>query len=264
MAGKTLLITALLLSSVPFSATAKSDHYAFEHGITGYTPAQFARLCIKCQAQAMGKGRSVMGYCPGDCGDVYANEICEQGEAMHCRPGPESQLQAAGPVVPAKPASAAAKTSVAAPSVAQAGAKEGESMLTSANGGVFWTSYAEGAGLKFYLSCSASTHALSFTFNAEKYRGRVLSKIRDIEKPFVLNVKNISGTDQKFPFIAYFTNGDGDDAWVEQGHLTSAFLDAFGQDGLLSVQTEEGLEAASWALKGTAKVRDTMRNTCQL
>jgi hypothetical protein len=147
MAGKILFITALLLSSVPFSATAKSaHHYAFERGITGYTPAQFASECIKCQSEALGVGRSVGGYCPGTCGDVYAKEICDQG-GMHCRPGPESQLQPPGPVVPANPASAAAAP-VGAPSAAQSGTKQVESMLNSANGGVNWTSYAESAGFK--------------------------------------------------------------------------------------------------------------------
>jgi hypothetical protein len=41
-------------------------------------------------------------------------------------------------------------------------------------------------------------------------------------------------------------------------------LDAFGREGRMSLQTGNGVELASWTLKGMSKVRELMRNTCQL
>jgi hypothetical protein len=265
MAGKTLLIIALLLSSVSFSATAKSDHYAFEHGITGYTPAQFARLCIKCQAQAMGKGRSVMGYCPGDCGDVYANEICEQGEAMHCRPGPEPQLQAAGPVVPAKQAPAAAKASVAAPSVAQVVKNPWDWSAQEEKTSVNATGLAVDRLSHFRLGCDADKHTVGFIFDADGYRGRSFTETSRFDQSIIFDIQQKSGVSQKFPLLATPT-GDGD--WMLKNDLTgdqaTAFLDSFGQEGRLSFQTARGVELASWTLKGTSQTRETMRKVCNL
>ena len=85
--GAWKLATAIILLSMTSSgAAAKTKHhYAFEHGITGYTPAQFARECIKCQSEAEEIGRSVGGYCPSDCGYVYAKEICDS--KGRCQPG---------------------------------------------------------------------------------------------------------------------------------------------------------------------------------
>jgi|SRR5208337_4228742 len=159
-------------------------------------------------------------------------------------------------------------------SVARASPSQEGWTITSTTGGVWAYSYTDREGFRLYFNCNASTHAASFTFNAEKYRGHDLAKIRDAEKPFVLDVKNVSGNHQRFPFIAYFTNADGDDAWVPKyftnaedawvpkSPLTSAFLDAFGQDGVLSVQTEKGLEAASWNLRATSRIRELFKSVC--
>jgi hypothetical protein len=264
MAGKTLLITVLLLSSVPFSATAKSaHHYAFEHGVTGYTPAQFARECIKCESEALGMGRSVMGYCPGDCGDVYSKEICDQGEGMHCRPGPESQLQAAGPVVPAKQASAAAKASVAVPSVVQAPKNYRDWSAQEESASVNASAMSVDGRSHFRLGCA--DNKLGFTFDADGYRGRSFTETSRFDQSIIFDIQQISGVDQKFSLVATPT-GDGD--WMLKndlvGNQATAFLDAFGREGRLSFQTAKGVELASWTLKGTAKVRDAMRNICQL
>ena len=267
MAGKTLFITALLLSSVPVSATAKSGHhYAFEHGVTGYTPAQFARECIKCQSEALGMARSVGGYCPGTCGDVYAKEICDQGgNGMHCRPGPESQLQTAGPVVPAKQAPAAAKAPVAAPSVAQAvknpwdwSAQEEETTVSASALAVDRRSH-------FSLGCDANKHTISFTFDADGYRGRSFTETSRFDQSIIFDIQQTSGVSQKFPLIATPT-GDGD--WMLKndlaGNQATAFLDSFGREGRLSFQTAKGVELASWTLKGTSQTRETMRKICNL
>ena len=82
----------------------------------------------------------------------------------------------------------------------------------------------------------------------------------------------MSGENQKFPIMA-FLGGDGGwatAAWGQTRDLgltdraATAFLDAFAQEGRLSLQTGNGVELASWPLKGTSKVRESMRNACQL
>jgi hypothetical protein len=59
--------------------------------------------------------------------------------------------------------------------------------------------------------------------------------------------------------------GDGD---FTQGKLTgseaSSFLDAFGEEGHLGLQTGKGIEVASWTLKGTSQIREAMRKVCNL
>jgi hypothetical protein len=77
--GWKLATAIILLSMTSSGAAAKTKHrYAFEHGITGYTPAQFARECIKCQGEAEEIGRSVGGYCPSDCGYVRKRNLRQQ------------------------------------------------------------------------------------------------------------------------------------------------------------------------------------------
>lgn len=67
------------------SAAGIPTKYAFQNGPNGYTPKQFAKECIRCQDEVLNAGRSVMGYCPGDCGQVYTTEICDS--QMKCHPG---------------------------------------------------------------------------------------------------------------------------------------------------------------------------------
>jgi hypothetical protein len=80
----------------------------------------------------------------------------------------------------------------------------------------------------------------------------------------------VSGGTKKFPLIAYMA---GDGAWPTgrnaqerglTGSAATAFLDAFGREGRMSLQTGEGVELAAWTLRDMSKVRELMRNTCQL
>jgi hypothetical protein len=244
VAGKRLFIAVILLGLASVGAIAKSNHHAFEHGITGYTPAQFALECIKCQREAFGAGRSVRGDCPGDCGDVYGKEICDSGDMeAHCRPGPASQLKAPAPL---------------AQSAASAGT---EWRVGSSDGVVSAMRFVH--GLETSLTCNAQMRATFLTVTFDKYKGGLLKTVQDAESPFILDVHDASGKDLKFPVIAYYTVGDGGDNWVFEKGLTPAFLDAFGQDGgRLSWRTTSGVEITSWPLQGTAKARSMMRQIC--
>lgn len=82
----------------------------------------------------------------------------------------------------------------------------------------------------------------------------------------------MSGENQKFPIMAFFFD---DGAWVTTrygetrdlgltGSAATAFLDAFAQEGRLNLQTGNGVELVSWTLRDTSKVRESMRNACQL
>ena len=82
----------------------------------------------------------------------------------------------------------------------------------------------------------------------------------------------MSGENQKFPIMAFFF---GDGGWATArcgetrdlgltGSAATAFLDAFAQEGRLNLQTGNGVELVSWTLKDTSKVRELMRNACQL
>jgi hypothetical protein len=106
------------------------------------------------------------------------------------------------------------------------------------------------------------------------YRGHALRKVVDLDQPFILEVRPVSGENQKFPLIAYMA---GDGAWPTghsgqggggdgglTGNAATAFLDAFGREGRMSLQTGNGVELASWTLKDMSKVRELVRNTCQL
>jgi hypothetical protein len=51
------------------------------------TPREFARQCVSCFNDAQQMGRSVGGYCPPDCVDIFSNNmVC--GNDGRCRLGP--------------------------------------------------------------------------------------------------------------------------------------------------------------------------------
>ena len=55
-----------------------------------------------------------------------------------------------------------------------------------------------------------------------------------------------------------------EESWSFTGGEATAFLDTFGQDGRLSLQTGKGVEVASWTLKGTSHIRELIREICNL
>jgi hypothetical protein len=170
---------------------------------------------------------------------------------------------------------AALKPPVAAASVAQAGTKQmgwkqvGWWPNVAPNGAASATGFADDGFSSILFACSKST-ALDFILDPRGYRGHALRKILDLDQPFILEVRPVSGETQKFPLIAYMA---GDGAWPTgrngqerglTGSAATAFLDAFGREGRMSLQTGEGVELAAWTLKDMSKVRELMRNTCQL
>jgi hypothetical protein len=66
----------------------------------------FAKQCIRCQDEAISRGKSVGAYCQGDCTAVYENEVCDQS-GENCRPGPEGNATAAPPASKSVTASSA-------------------------------------------------------------------------------------------------------------------------------------------------------------
>ena len=161
---------------------------------------------------------------------------------------------------------------IAAASVAQARTKQvGWWPNVAPNGAVSATGFANDGFSSILFSCYKST-TLDFVLDPRGYRGHALRKVVDPDQPFILEVRPVSGENQKFPLIAHRA---GDGAWptghygqTGDGGLTgsaaTAFLDAFGREGRLSLQTGNGVELASWTLKGMPKVRELIRNTCQL
>ena len=104
-------------------------------------------------------------------------------------------------------------------------------------------------GFTFYLGCNVSTRLFSFSFDNDKYRGKLLETRQDVEKPYTLVIRNLSGENQSFPVIAYYTDADLDNSWIQKGNLPTAFLDAFSQGARLTVQTGK----ASRQLPGASK-----------
>jgi hypothetical protein len=164
---------------------------------------------------------------------------------------------------------------MAAASLAQADTKKGEWKQVgwwphvAPNGALSATGYADDGFSSILFSCYKST-TLAFILDPRGYRGHALRKVPDVDQPFILEVRPVSGENQKFPLIAYMA---GDGAWPTgsygherglTGSAATAFLDAFGREGRLSLQTGNGVELASWTLKGMSKVRELVRNTCQL
>lgn len=50
-------------------------------------PAQFGKQCVACMNEAHRLGRSVGGFCPGSCTEVYEKMICDN-RGVNCKPGP--------------------------------------------------------------------------------------------------------------------------------------------------------------------------------
>jgi hypothetical protein len=79
-------IFTLVLLFAPVGAGAATQHYSScQNSARGQTREQFAKQCIKCQDEALKIGRSVGGFCPSDCADVYSEEVCDS--KGRCRPG---------------------------------------------------------------------------------------------------------------------------------------------------------------------------------
>ena len=126
------------------------------------------------------------------------------------------------------------------------------------NGGVNAYGFADDGISSIDFACDTSTHTINFILDPRGYRGHALRKVLELEQPFILEVRPVSGENQKFPLIAYMA---GDGAWVTghvwpagrydhtgglTGSAATAFLDAFGREGRLSLQTGNGVELASW------------------
>jgi hypothetical protein len=159
---------------------------------------------------------------------------------------------------------------MAAASVAQAGTKQaGWWPNVAPNGAVSAYGFADDGISSILFECYKST-TINFVLDPRGYRGHALRKVVDLDQPFILEARPVSGENQTFPLIAYMA---GDGAWPTgrygqerglTGSAATAFLDAFGREGRLSLQTGSGVELAAWTLKGTSRVRELMRNACQL
>jgi hypothetical protein len=112
------------------------------------------------------------------------------------------------------------------------------------------------------LTCNAQMHRVGLVITFNKYKGGLLKTVEGANSPFILDIRNGNGDGLQFPMIAYYTDADGGDNWITKENLTSAFLDAFGQQGRLIWQTAKGVEIASWPLQGTAKARSLIRQIC--
>ena len=143
------------------------------------------------------------------------------------------------------------------------------------NGAASAYGFADDGFSSILFSCYKST-TLDFVLDPRGYRGHALRKVPEVDQPFILELRPPSGENQKFPLIAYMA-GDGawpaGHAWPKgrydqdrglTGSAATAFLDAFGREGRMSLQTGNGVELAAWTLKNTSKIRELMRNACQL
>jgi hypothetical protein len=155
MLGARITVAAVFFS-LAVGANAKSNHPAFEHGISGYSPAQFAQECIKCQNEALGVGRSVGGYCPSACTEVFSKEICD-GQGMRCRPGPTSQLQAPAPSSPPVSPKATKWTFGSSAGIASA-SRETPGSITA-------------------ITCNRQINHVGLTVTFFEYKGKTLNKI---------------------------------------------------------------------------------------
>ena len=156
----------------------------------------------------------------------------------------------------------------AAAPLAQDRAKLQPWMFSAASGrGYISSGLADDGFSRFTITCLADSQSVDFTFYPDGYHGHALNKVMDLEQPFVVEFRQSSGDNQKFPILAYFV---ADGGWTQEarrhrtGSEASAFLDAVGQDGRLDLQTGKGAEIASWTLKGTSQMRESMRKVCNL
>jgi hypothetical protein len=90
---------------------------------------------------------------------------------------------------------------MAAASVAQAGTKQGE--WTSPLGGKSAYGLADDGISNIVFQCDPSKHSIIFDFDPRGYRGHALRKVLDLEQPFILEVRPVSGENQKFPIVAF-------------------------------------------------------------
>ena len=79
-------------------------------------------------------------------------------------------------------------------------------------------------GFTFYLACNVSMRLFSFSFDNQKYRGKLLETRQDVEKPYTLVIRNLSGENQSFPVIAYYTDADLDNSWIQRAICRRRFL----------------------------------------
>lgn len=109
-----------------------------------------------------------------------------------------------------------------------------------------------------YLTCNRSDHALSFTF--EGYRGRSLSRKDDVDQAVVFRIVQ-NTVEKEFPAVVYYYSGDA--TWVEKANLPSDFLDSFGHEGDLSLNSTSKA-IASFSLAGAEAVTRKMQAVCRI
>jgi len=68
------------------SATPRSQPALMDTPFGRVTQQEFARKCVGCFNEAQGMGRSVGGYCPVGCVDVFSTMVCDN--RGQCRAGP--------------------------------------------------------------------------------------------------------------------------------------------------------------------------------
>ena len=181
-------------------------------------------------------------------GATIAESNCVSGHGVTCSFDTQGK-----PLRPVEPLPAAL--------VAHADPNQAGWRLLAGNGAVTalgWPS------ITFY--CGTKTRPVTVSFDLPEDRERSLRKVLELEQPFILEVRSVPGEEQKFPIAAYLA---GDGGWTTgenglTGGRATAFLDAFGREGRLSLQTGKGVELASWTLKGTSQIRESMRKVCNL
>jgi hypothetical protein len=102
---------------------------------------------------------------------------------------------------------------MAAASVAQAGTKQEGWVTMSGDFGVNITGFADDGVSNISISWGKSKDlAIYFGFAVGGYHGHALRKVVELEQPFILRVRSVSGENEKFPLIAYMA---GDGAWTQ-------------------------------------------------
>lgn len=142
-------------------------------------------------------------------------------------------------------AGSVATAPAAAPPPGQDSAKHQDWMFSAANETAYISSGVANDGLSRLVNTrGGDSRSVGFTFYPDGYHGHALNKVLDLEEPFIVEVRETPSTNHKFSMLAYFT---GDGGWTQEarrhrtGSEASAFLDAFGQDGHLSLQTAKAL-----------------------
>ena len=129
-----------------------------------------------------------------------------------------------------------------------------------------WTGVADDRLSRLLLSCGRGK--LGFTFYLDGHHGPALNRVKDIKQGFVIEISRGPGDNRKFPLFLYMTPADDgfvqEEGWNFIDGEATAFLDAFGKDGRLSLLTGKGAEVASWTLKGTSPLSESTRKDCNL